>query len=306
MSESMADFEKEIDESLKTLNVVENEGEATEEETGFNAWDKVQQYLEDGTVLTLKVGGIVNKGVIVYVDGLRGFIPASHLEIGYVEDTNPYLGKTVEAKVITADPEKNRLVLSVKEVLYDKKRAEKEARINAIEAGAVLTGKVESLMPYGAFVDLGGIDGMVHISELSWKRIKHPSEVVSVGDTLEVYIKDLDREANRISLGFKKAEDNPWEIFKANYKVGDVVKATIVSITNFGAFAQIIDGVDGLIHISQIADRKVENVKDVLSVGDVVDVKIIDIDTESKRISISIRALLEDQADDDAAEDDAE
>ena len=130
MSESMADFEKEIDESLKTLNVVENEGEATEEETGFNAWDKVQQYLEDGTVLTLKVGGIVNKGVIVYVDGLRGFIPASHLEIGYVEDTNPYLGKTVEAKVITADPEKNRLVLSVKEVLYDKKRAEKEARIN--------------------------------------------------------------------------------------------------------------------------------------------------------------------------------
>ena len=154
MSESMADFEKEIDESLKTLNVVENEGEATEEETGFNAWDKVQQYLEDGTVLTLKVGGIVNKGVIVYVDGLRGFIPASHLEIGYVEDTNPYLGKTVEAKVITADPEKNRLVLSVKEVLYDKKRAEKEARINAIEAGAVLTGKVESLMPYGAFVEM--------------------------------------------------------------------------------------------------------------------------------------------------------
>lgn len=123
----MADLKKEIDESLKTLNVVENEGEAPEEETGFNAWDKVQQYLEDGTILSLKIGGIVNKGVIVYVDGLRGFIPASHLEIGYVEDTNPYLGKTVEAKVITADPEKNRLVLSVKEVLYDKKRAEKNS-----------------------------------------------------------------------------------------------------------------------------------------------------------------------------------
>ena len=171
MSESMADFEKEIDESLKTLNVVENEGEAPEEETGFNAWDKVQQYLEDGTVLSLKIGGIVNKGVIVYVDGLRGFIPASHLEIGYVEDTNPYLGKTVEAKVITADPEKNRLVLSVKEVLYDKKRAEKEQRINAIEAGAVLTGKVESLMPYGAFIDLGDdISGLVHISQIAQIR----------------------------------------------------------------------------------------------------------------------------------------
>ncbi len=142
---------------------------------------------------------------------------------------------------------------------------------------------------------------MVHISELSWKRIKHPSEVVSVGDTLEVYIKDLNAEENRISLGYKKAEDNPWEIFKNQYKVGDVVKATIVSITSFGAFAQIIDGVDGLIHISQIADKKVENVKDILSVGDVVDVKIIEIDTESKRISISMRALIEDS--DEEAED---
>ena len=204
MSESMADFEKEIDESLKTLNVVENEGEATEEETGFNAWDKVQQYLEDGTVLTLKVGGIVNKGVIVYVDGLRGFIPASHLEIGYVEDTNPYLGKTVEAKVITADPEKNRLVLSVKEVLYDKKRAEKEARINAIEAGAVLTGKVESLMPYGAFVDLGNdISGLVHISQVSNKFIKHPSEVVAVGDVVKVAVLDVDQKRSRLSLTMK-------------------------------------------------------------------------------------------------------
>ena len=142
---------------------------------------------------------------------------------------------------------------------------------------------------------------MVHISELSWKRIKHPSEVVNVGDTIEVYIKDLNREENRISLGFKKAEDNPWEVFLSKYRVGDVVKATIVSITSFGAFAQIIDGVDGLIHISQIADKKVDNVKDILTVGDEVDVKIIDIDEESKRISISIRALLED-AEDEAEE----
>ncbi|MBQ9078893.1 MAG: S1 RNA-binding domain-containing protein, partial [Ruminococcus sp.] len=143
----------------------------------------------------------------------------------------------------------------------------------------------------------------------SWKRIKHPSEVVAVGDTLEVYIKDLSREDNRISLGFKKAEDNPWEIFKANYNVGDVVKATIVSITSFGAFAKIVDGVDGLIHISQIADKKVENVKDILTVGDEVDVKIIDIDAESHRISISMRALLEDAeeaAEDEAVEEDAE
>ena len=137
----------------------------------------------------------MNKGVIVYVDGLRGFIPASHLEIGYVEDTNPYLGKTVEAKVITADPEKNRLVLSVKEVLYDKKRAEKEARINAIEAGAVLTGKVESLMPYGAFIDLGDdISGLVHISQIAQKRIESPAEVLKV-------------ENGKISLSMKALEE---------------------------------------------------------------------------------------------------
>ena len=216
MSESMADFEKEIDESLKTLNVVENEGEAPEEETGFNAWDKVQQYLEDGTVLSLKIGGIVNKGVIVYVDGLRGFIPASHLEIGYVEDTNPYLGKTVEAKVITADPEKNRLVLSVKEVLYDKKRAEKEQRINAIEAGAVLTGKVESLMPYGAFIEfLPGKDGLLHISEIDWKRLETVEEVgIKEGDEIDVKLMDIDPKTGKFKLSRKALLPRPPKVDK--------------------------------------------------------------------------------------------
>ena len=159
--------------------------------------------------------------------------------------------------------------------------------------GDVFKGEVKSLTSYGAFVDLGGIDGMVHISELSWDRIKHPSEVVSVGDTLEVYVKDLDKEAGRISLGYKKDEDNPWVKFENEYKVGDVVKCKIVSITAFGAFAQIIPGIDGLIHISQIADKRVTNVKDVLSVGDEVTAKITEIDSEKKRISLSIRAVLE-------------
>ncbi|HBB72099.1 MAG TPA: bifunctional 4-hydroxy-3-methylbut-2-enyl diphosphate reductase/30S ribosomal protein S1, partial [Ruminococcus sp.] len=190
---------------------------------------------------------------------------------------------------------RKRAVGSIRDVLNAQKEEAKAKFWDEAEIGKTYVGKVKSLTSFGAFVDLGGIDGMVHISELSWKRIKHPSEVVNVGDTLEVYIKDLDREANRISLGFKKAEENPWEIFKSTYHVGDVVKATIVSTTSFGAFAQIIDGVDGLIHISQLADKKVENVKDVVSVGDVVDVKIIDIDPESKRISISMRALLEDE-----------
>lgn len=274
-----------------------------DEQAGY---ENILKAKEEGTVLEGVVQHVVNKGVTLTVQGVRVFIPASLTGLPRGAELEQLLKQKVEFIIIEVTEGRKRAVGSIKAV-QNAKKAEAQAKFwETAKVGDVFTGKVKSLTSFGAFVDLGGIDGMVHISELSWKRIKHPSEVVSVGDTLEVYIKDLDREANRISLGFKKAEDNPWEIFKANYKVGDVVKATIVSITNFGAFAQIIDGVDGLIHISQIADRKVENVKDVLSVGDVVDVKIIDIDTESKRISISIRALLEDQADDDAAEDDAE
>ena len=274
-----------------------------DEQAGY---ENILKAKEEGTVLEGVVQHVVNKGVTLTVQGVRVFIPASLTGLPRGAELEQLLKQKVEFIVIEVTEGRKRAVGSIKAV-QNAKKAEAQAKFwETAKVGDVFTGKVKSLTSFGAFVDLGGIDGMVHISELSWKRIKHPSEVVSVGDTLEVYIKDLDREANRISLGFKKAEDNPWEIFKANYKVGDVVKATIVSITNFGAFAQSIDGVDGLIHISQIADRKVENVKDVLSVGDVVDVKIIDIDTESKRISISIRALLEDQADDDAAEDDAE
>ena len=186
------------------------------------AWETVKKYMEEGTVLTLKVGGIVNKGVIVYVEGLRGFIPASHLAIGYVEDTNPYLGKTVEAKVITADEEKNRLVLSVKEVLYDRRREEKERKINAVVPGSVLSGKVESLMPYGAFVDLGdGLSGLVHISQIANKRIESPGEVLKAGQ--EVKVKVLKVENGKISLSIKAAQDEepqdtPEEKASVSYK----------------------------------------------------------------------------------------
>ena len=164
------------------------------------------------------------------------------------------------------------------------------------------TGVVKSLTAYGAFVDLGGIDGMIHISELSWSRIKHPSEVVNVGDTVKVYIKGLDREKGKISLGYKRAEDNPWEILKRDYPVGTVADVTVVGMTTFGAFARIIPGIDGLIHISQIADHRIEKPQDVLKIGDVVKAKITDIDFEKKRVSLSIRALLEPvAAEEDAA-----
>ena len=272
-----------------------------DEQAGY---DTIVKAKEEGTVLEGTISKIVNKGVTLNYLGVRIFIPASQTGLSRGADLEQLNKQKVQFKIIEVDEGgKKRAVGSIKAVDSAKKEEAKAKFWESAEVGQTFVGKVKSLTSFGAFVDLGGIDGMVHISELSWKRIKHPSEVVSVGDTLEVYIKDLNREENRISLGFKKAEDNPWEIFQSKYSVGDVVKATIVSITSFGAFAQIIDGVDGLIHISQIADKKVENVKDILSVGDVVDVKIIDIDTESKRISISMRALLEDAADEASAED---
>lgn len=266
-----------------------------DEQAGY---DTVVKAKEEGEVLEGTVSRIVNKGVTLNYMGVRIFIPASQTGLPRGAELDQLNKQKVQFKIIEVDEGgKKRAVGSIKAVDSAKKEEAKAAFWANAEIGKTYVGKVKSLTSFGAFVDLGGIDGMVHISELSWKRVKHPSEVVSVGDTLEVYIKDLNAEENRISLGFKKAEDNPWEIFKSQYAVDDVVKATIVSTTSFGAFAQIIDGVDGLIHISQLADKKVENVKDIVSVGDVVDVKIIDIDDESKRISISMRALLEDAAD---------
>ena len=271
-----------------------------DEQAGY---DTVVKAKEEGTVLEGTVSRVVNKGVTLNYMGVRIFIPASQTGLPRGAELDQLNKQKVEFKIIEVDEGgKKRAVGSIKAVDSAKKEEAKAAFWAGAEIGKTYVGKVKSLTSFGAFVDLGGIDGMVHISELSWKRIKHPSEVVAVGDTLEVYIKDLNAEENRISLGFKKAEDNPWEIFKSQYAVDDVVKATIVSTTSFGAFAQIIDGVDGLIHISQLADKKVENVKDIVSVGDVVDVKIIDIDDESKRISISMRALLEASAEDEEDE----
>ena len=161
-----------------------------------------------------------------------------------------------------------------------------------MEVGQTYTGVVKSLTSYGAFVDVGGVDGLCHISELSWNRIKHPSEVVSVGDTIEVYVKDLDRENKKVSLGYKKAEDNPWEKLRNEYPIGSVFTAPVVSITKFGAFVRILPGVDGLVHISEISNERVEKVGDVLKVGDEVNVKLLDVDFDKKRISLSMKALL--------------
>lgn len=259
-------------------------------------WEAVTAAAEDGTILDGTVTEILPKGGIIAVThGVRVFIPASQATASRGEPLEGLLKKDVRFRIIEVNRGRRRAVGSIRSVLADERKALAEKFWETAEEGKEYTGTVKSLTSYGAFVDLGGIDGMIHISELSWDRIKHPSEVVNVGDTVKVYIKGLDREKGKISLGYKRQEDNPWEVLRRDYPVGSVVDATVVGMTTFGAFARIIPGIDGLIHISQIADHRIEKPQDVLKNGDVVKVKITEIDFEKKRVSLSIRALLEDE-----------
>lgn len=264
--------------------------------------DIISKAKEEGTVLEGTVTGVVKGGVIVSYNGVRVFIPASQASVRRDEKLENLVKTNVKFKVIEVNETRGKAVGSIRQVASAERDEARQKFWENVKVGDVFKGEVKSITSYGAFVDLGGIDGMVHISELSWDRIKHPSEAVSVGDVLEVYVKDLDREKDRISLGYKKEADSPWVKFNENYSEGDVVKATVVSITSFGAFARIIPGIDGLIHISQVSEKRVTSVKDVLSVGDEVTVKITEIDSESKRISLSIRAILEEGGEDAAGE----
>ncbi len=249
----------------------------------------------DDTIHTGVVTGIVgdNKGVFVQSGAVKVFIPASLAKMRRNDSLEDLLKTTVEYKIIEVNKMRRKVVGSIREVAAAKRKEVEDAFWANVAEGNVYTGTVRSLTNYGAFVDLGGVDGMVHISELSWQRIKHPSEVVSVGDAVEVYVKELDRENKKISLGYKKVEDNPWEILKRDYPVDSEVDCKIVSLTSFGAFAQIIPGVDGLVHISQISHKHIGTPAEVLKVGDVVKAKIMEIDFDKKRVSLSIKALVE-------------
>lgn len=265
-------------------------------------FDKLVKAKEEDKILEGTVTNVVKGGVIAITEGTKVFIPASQATARRDEKLDSLLKTNVKFKIIEIDERKFKAIGSIKAVLNAERDAAKAKFWENVQVGDKFKGEVKSITNYGAFVDLGGIDGMVHISELSWNRIKHPSEVVKVGDVVEVYVKELDSENGRISLGYKKDEDNPWVKFANEYSVGDVVDAKVVSITPFGAFAQIIPGIDGLIHISQIANKKVANVKDVLAIGDEVKAKITEIDVDKKRISMSIRELLEEEGTDESAE----
>ena len=260
----------------------------------IQAWDDVVKASEDESVLEGVVTDVIKGGVLASPNGVRVFIPASLATASRGEPLEGLLHQHVKFRIIEVNKSRRRAVGSIRAVLKEERKAAEDAFWAQAEVGQVYTGTVRTIVSYGAFVDIGGVDGMVHISELSWNRIKNPSEVVSVGDQIEVYIKALDPEKRKISLGYKKVEDNPWEILRRDYPIGSEVTAKVVGMTAFGAFAQIIPGIDGLIHISQIADHRIEKPQDVLSIGEEVRVKITDIDFDKKRVSLSIRALLKD------------
>ncbi|MBQ8063270.1 MAG: bifunctional 4-hydroxy-3-methylbut-2-enyl diphosphate reductase/30S ribosomal protein S1 [Clostridia bacterium] len=261
-----------------------------------NAWSELETAAEEGTIIEGTVTDINKGGVIATTDkGSRVFIPGSLATASRGEPLEDLKNTRVRFKIIELAKPRKRAVGSIRDVLKEERKAAREKFWETAEEGQTFTGVVKSLTSYGAFVDIGGIDGMIHISELSWKRIKHPSEVLNVGDTVEVYIKSLENE--RISLGYKKDEDNPWVVLSKTYEVGDVVEATIVGMTAFGAFANVIPGIDGLIHISQIANQRIEKPDDVLTKGQTVKCEITDIDYDKKRVSLSIRKLLEEGED---------
>ncbi|MBE6734349.1 MAG: S1 RNA-binding domain-containing protein, partial [Ruminococcaceae bacterium] len=257
-------------------------------------WDELEKLAEENAVLSGEVIEVVNGGVIVFARNNRVFIPASQASIVRMDDLTPLLHTEVEFRLLEVSQRgrRKKIVGSIKSVLKDQRSEFKAAFWEAIEVGKTYTGTVKSLTTYGAFVDLGGVFGMIHISELSWSRIKHPSEVVNVGDTIEVFVKDFNTETGKISLGYKKAEDNPWEILRRDYPEGTVCTVKVAGITTFGAFATIIPGIDGLIHISQLSNQRVEKPEDVVKVGDELEAKIVGIDFDKKRVSLSVRALL--------------
>lgn len=255
-------------------------------------WEDIEQAKENKVTLEGKVTEENKGGIVVNVKGVRVFVPASQSGLPRGADLSEMVGQTVSLRITEVNRARRRVVGSIREVAYEARQAAQAEVWNSIEVGKRYTGIVKSMTSYGVFVDIGGVDGMVHISELSWSRIKNPAEICAVGDTLEVYVISFDPEKRKISLGVKDRSANPWDKFMETYQVGDVASVRIVKLMDFGAFAEVVPGVDGLIHISQIADRRIDKPSDVLSEGQIVDAKITAVDEEKKKISLSIRALL--------------
>ncbi|WP_295748780.1 bifunctional 4-hydroxy-3-methylbut-2-enyl diphosphate reductase/30S ribosomal protein S1 [uncultured Oscillibacter sp.] len=283
----------EIETYIVRVNDVEGYAELSKKRLdAVKVWENIEQAVEEKTVMEGTVTEENKGGIVVSVKGVRVFVPASQSGQPRGADLSAMKGQKVQLRVTEVNRARRRVVGSIRSVSDEARRAAQEEIWNNIEVGKRYTGTVKSMTSYGVFVDIGGVDGMVHISELSWSRIKTPSEVCKVGDTMEVYVISFDPEKRKISLGVKDHNVDPWQVFMDKYSVGDVASVRVVKLMTFGAFAEVVPGVDGLIHISQIADRRIEKPEDVLSEGQIVDAKITAVDEERKKISLSIRALL--------------
>lgn len=252
------------------------------------AWKEMEAVQERGETVEAQVNQVVKGGLVASVNGLRGFIPASQMELHFVKDLSVYVGQTVEAEIIEIDVHKQRLVLSRRNLL-EKERSEKEGEIfSTLEAGQTVRGTVKRLVDYGAFIDIGGVDGLAHISDLAWHRVKHPSDVLEVGQELDVFVKSVDVDAKRISLSVKDTMRDPWLDKAERYAEGDYIEGKVIKLTDFGAFMEIEPGFDGLIPMGELAERRIERADEAVHVGDVVKVKVLRIDMKRKRISLSI------------------
>ncbi|MGV8982875.1 30S ribosomal protein S1 [Clostridium sp.] len=280
---TMKEAMENIDESVVNIDV----------EDGVDIWDKLQGILDQNKTFEITINEIVKGGATADVEGIRAFIPASQMSSSYIENLQDFKGRTMDVKIIELEKENKKLVLSRKVIEKEENEAKGNLVWDELKKGDLRKGVVTRLAKFGAFVDLGGVDGLIHISELSWKRVQDPSEVVSVGQELEVHVLDLDREKGRISLGLKEAKGNPWNNISSTYHINDIVEGTVVRIMDFGAFVQLPSGIDGLVHLSEISEDRIEKVSDVLKVGDVVKVKIGDINEKDRRISLSIKEALD-------------
>jgi len=256
------------------------------------AWDVLQERFDSKVSFEVTVTEVVNGGLIADV-GIRGFIPASLVSKNFVEDLSTYKGKTFEVLVEEIDREKNRVILSHKAVEIKETEEQRKAAFSSLTVGQIIEGKVERITNFGAFVNVGGVDGLVHVSQLSHKRVENPEEIVSVGDLVKVQIISIDEITNRLALSMKSVQPGPWDELKEEIKVGAVVEGSVKRLTNFGAFVEIQTGVEGLVHISQISEKHIKNPKEVLEVGHTVKVKVLEIKKEEKRLSLSIKEAVE-------------
>lgn len=289
-----------LDDMIKAEVITMNDGEGNvllsqKKADQIIVWDEFETAFKEQTQMTVTISDVVKGGIVANVKGVRAFMPASMISVAYVEDLNEWKGKELKVLIKDFDREDRKVIISHKEIDRVERDAAKKDFYATIEKDQVFNGTVKKLMNFGAFIDLGGVDGLLHIQEMSWKRIKHPSDIMKEGDVVEVYVISVDRDNERLSLGLKNIGDNPWDDIFDLYQIGKVIEGEVVRLANFGAFVRIGDGIEGLVHISEISSDHIKSAADVLTVGDKVKVKVLSISKEDQKIGLSIKATTEDE-----------